>query len=649
MSALMTVLVLSLSNINIAQGQDQQTWKVTIKDADIRSFVTQVADITGYSFVIDPRVKGKVSVISHASMTKNEVYELFLNVLTVHGFAAVQAGDVIKIIQQNNAKQQGSGFDRYGKVKGERLVTRVIQINHTSALELVPILRPMVAKYGHLAGVASANALIISDHASNINRIYEIIQRLDSAGSEELEIVRLQHAFVGDVVQLLGDLMPNQVVKAGGAGGKPSSGGKSRIRVVANEGRNSLIIRGEKKARGRVKDLIKRLDQPSGQSGKAHVIRLQHADAVKMAEILKGVAAGAPTSPASSGGNRAAGRSSRSSGGTKDASIIADEALNALVIRAEPSVMNDLKDIISQLDVRRAQVLIEAAIVEITGSMTEALGVQLGGGARNRPGGLTSFSLAGFDLPGVAADFLDDGDIDAPPGIPNGLTLGGATDNFALLVTALEDNNNANILSTPSIMTLNNQEAQIVVGQNVPFRTGETTSANNANPFTTISREDVGITLKVKPHIQDGNVIRLEVEQSTDSVAEQAIAGQADLITNTREIKTMIIADNQETIVLGGLIEDSVTEQESKVPLLGDIPLFGRLFKSTSERHSKRNLLVFLKPTILREQGEATQLSRRKYRDMLELNFSDDKLEEIKSIPMDVMFDGQNPTSTIRR
>ena len=585
----------------------EQTWKVKLKDADIRVLVTQVADITGKSFVIDPRVKGKVTVISNSSMTKSEVYEMFLSVLTVHGYTASELDGVIRITQQNNAKQYGSKFDQKGQIKGESLVTRVIQINHTSALELVPILRPMVAKYGHLAGVASANALIISDHANNIQRITKIIERLDSAGSEELEVVQLKEAWVGDVVKMIESLSPS---KGGAKGGIGKAG---RIRVVADENSNRLIIKGEKTARERMKALIIRLDQPSMDSGKTQVVRLQHADAKKLAEIIKGIGGGVAAAKNPKKGGSSAG------GGNANFAVFPDEDLNALVIRAEPSVMKDVKEIITQLDVRRAQVLIEAAIVEVSENLAQQLGVQIAAGDADNPVGGTNFTNAGISLTDVATAIAGGG----VPGLAPGITLGGVKEDngdpvFGVLIQALASNADANLLSTPSIMTLDNQEAEIIVGQNVPFITGQTAGANNANPFTTITREDIGITLKVKPHIHEGNVVRLEVEQSNETVSQSAQA--ADVITDKREIKTMVLVDNKETIVLGGLIEEQVSEAVQKVPLLGDIPLLGRLFKSTSEISAKKNLLVFLRPTILREKGQAAELATEKYSELFEVD-----------------------------
>lgn len=613
-------------------AQEEQTWKVNLKEADIKAFISQVANITGYSFVIDPRVKGKVTIVSDTSMSKNDVYEMFQSVLQVHGFAAVPAGSVIKIVQLNDTKQEGGMPTAIASKKSEQLITQVIQIKDTPALDLVPILRPMVAKYGHLAGVKSANALIVTDHASNVKRLEKIIERLDGSGVSELEVVQLEEAWVGDIVDVLTNLDPEKVSEGGKD--KSESGVAGRIRVVADERANRLIIRGEKSARDRVKTLIATLDQPSRFSGKASVIRLLHADAKELAELLKNLMGDVKDDK---GKSQATGK----------VSIYPDTGLNALVVRAEPSVMSEIKEVVSQLDVRRAQVLIEAAIVEVTGSVDDRVGVQTAildldaiekGGSTSTPITTTSFSDAGTSL----VDMVTGLSAGTSLPISSGLTLGGAGtlsngNDFAFLIQALESVSNNNLLSTPSVMTLDNQEAEIIVGQNVPFVTGSTSSTSNSNPFTTIKREDIGTTLKVIPHVQNGKFIRLEVEQSTENVETKAVAGQADLITNKRSIKTQILAEDGEIIMLGGLIRDVVQETQSKVPFLGDIPIIGWLFRSSSESHVKQNLIVFLKPTIVLNKEDSRDILRRKYDGIYEVDLSehiggegiDKKLEEI--------------------
>ncbi|MAG42794.1 MAG: type II secretion system protein GspD [Oceanospirillaceae bacterium] len=589
--------------------QAEESWQINLKDADIEAFISQVADITGKSFVLDPRVKGKVSVLSSEPMNQEGVYELFLSVLQIHGLAAVPAGDVTLVIQQNDVKQAGRSLEERAAVDSQELLTKVIMIKNTPALDLVPILRPLVAKYGHLAGVKSANALIISDHAININRIEEIIDRLDRSGSEELEVVQLKEAWVGNVVTMLQSLDPSKVSQ----GTTDNNNTAGSIRVVADERSNRLIIKGEKTARERIRGLIEQLDQPSYFSGSAQVIRLQYADATKLAEMLKNL-----MGEASGSGDEAKVKG--------DIGIHADEDLNALVVRAEPSILKEVQELVNSLDVRRAQVLIESAIIEVTGDTSDALGVQWVRGDLDSPVAGTNFNNAG---PGLATIATGVATGDYASAVGQGLTIGGFKESggdidFGVIIQALKSNSSTNLLSTPSIMTLDNQEAEIVVGQNVPFVTGQTASSTNTNPFTTIDRQDVGVTLKVIPHIHDGEAIRLEVEATAESVSNTTVAGSADLITNKRSIKTMILSDDGETIVLGGLIRDDVREVVSKVPLLGDIPLLGWLFRSKSVNQVKSNLMVFLRPTIVGDGGKAKDLTREKFNGIWEFTVSEE-------------------------
>jgi len=604
-----SIFVLLVSLPFLAQAEEE-TWKVNLKDADIKAFISQVANITGYSFVIDPRVKGKVTIVSDAPMSEEAVYEMFQSVLGVHGFTAIPAGPVIKIVQQNDSKQEGGMPTAVKSSSSEKMITQVIQIKETPALDLVPILRPMVAKYGHLAGVKSANALIVTDHSSNVKRLERIIERLDGSGVSELEVIQLEEAWVGDVVQILTSLDPDKVSEGGNS--REVSGVAGRIRVVADERANRLIIQGEKSARSRIKELVATLDKPSKFSGKASVIRLQHADAEELAELLKNLMSEAVDEK---GKAQASGK----------ASIHADTGLNALVVRAEPSLMSEIREVVNELDVRRAQVLIEAAIVEVTGQVDDRVGVQtalLDQDSADTPAIATQFDNGGTSISELIASIAT-----GQPSIGSGLSLAGAgrdgDNEFAFLVQALESVSNANLLSTPSIMTMDNHEAEIIVGQNVPFVTGSTSSTSNSNPFTTIKREDIGTTLKVTPHVQDGKFVRLAVEQSTESVSTTAIEGQSDLITNKRSIQTQILAENGEIIMLGGLIRDAVQESESKIPFLGDIPIIGWLFRSTSESHVKQNLIVFIKPTVVLDKTTNQKILRRKYDGIYDIDISE--------------------------
>ncbi len=618
-------IYLTLTSLPTWAAQD---WQINLKNADINAFISQVADITGKSFVIDPRVKGRVNVLSSEPLNKNGVYELFLSVLQVHGYAAVPAGDVTLIVQQNEVKQQGRDLAAKAKKSSQEMLTKVIIIKNTPALDLVPILRPLVARYGHLAGVRSVNALIISDHASNIRRIEQIIQRLDKSGNEELEVIQLKEAWVGDVVKMLQNLDPNNVSQGNRSNNRGNTAGS--LRVVADERSNRLIIKGEKNARKKIRTLIESLDEPSYFSGTTKVIRLQYASAKKIAKMLSGLSSETPT---------AANKKNQAKAKT---GVYADEELNALVIRAEPSMLREMEELVSSLDVPRAQVLIESAIVEVTGNIDDALGVQWGSADINNPVGGTNFSLAGPSLTKVATAVATKNPAGA---VGSGLSVGAITQkngnpNFGVLLQALEANTNTNLLSTPSIMTIDNQEAEIVVGQNVPFRTGSTASSDNANPFVTIKRQDVGITLRVVPHIHEGKQIRLEVTAKQESVSKTTVSGSADLITNKRSLKTTVMANHESTVVLGGLIRDELRELENKVPILGDIPLLGWLFRSTKTEHTKSNMMVFLRPSIIKDKVSAEEMARKKFNGIWDFTISGELLPANIDKKIDSLYNG---------
>ena len=616
---------------------------LNVRDADVRALVTQISDITGKTFVVDPRVKGKVTVISNADMTTEDIYEVFKSVLHVHGYATVESGDVVKIIPTNGAKQDNLKLDVNGVVKGEQMVTQVIEVKHTSATELVPILRPMVPQYGHVAAVASANALIISDHAQNIRRIEKIIRRIDSAESEEVEVILLKEAWVSDVVKLLESLSP---AAAASKGKRQAVKKSSRVKIVADERTNRLILRGEKSARARIRKLVNELDKPSTQSGTVQVIYLQHADATKISEIITGLLT-RQSQPARAGKAGARGTSGQqASSGGASSMVQADEALNALVVQAEPGQMAEIKSIIAQLDVRRAQVLIEAAIVEISASAGQNLGVQWGFGFNNEgPVGGINFENVGNSISSIASAVANP-TAAAAASLANGITLGGGKRSgdsleFGAILQALASTANTNILSTPSLMTIDNQEAEIIVGQNVPFITGSSTNtgAGTSNPFTTVSREDIGLTLRVTPHIHDGDVLRLEIYQETsDLIAPPVGIDASDITTTKRSINTVILADDGQTIVLGGLVRDDVIDSVSKVPLLGDLPLLGKLFRSNRQQHAKKNLMVFLRPTILRDDKSATALTHEKYSGIKQLQSEMKKNRGIIELEVDVSF-----------
>lgn len=604
---LATLLLALVLLVPAVAGNQGQTWTINLKDADLGEFITQVSRISGRNFVVDPRVKGRVTVISSAALNADGVYELFQSVLRVHGFAAVPAGDVVRIVQQTLAKQSASGQDFDPTSDGELMVTRVIPATNVASSELVKILRPLIPQYSHVASVDQPNVVILSDHAENIRRMEAIIREIDVAQDDTVSVIPLEEAWVENMVELLQALAPNQI-------GRNASGPQA-VQVVANARNNSLVLRGNPTAIAELRVLIKQLDQPATVLGSTQVFRLSHGSA----EQLAGILAEMLSDQGDTNGRR------------MRTSIKADTSLNALVVRADPATMVEVTAILDQLDVRRTQVLIEAAIVEVSINDRRNIGVDLAAVDRDGKTIPLIVSPLGQALRGLLGPALasgDDSDLIAGAADLTSPTLAVARlssgVSFAAILQAIGTHSDSDLLSTPSILTLDNEEATIIVGQNVPFRTGSftTTGTGAQNPFTTIQREDVGITLRVIPHIHDGDAVRLEVEQEVSSVESGAQVGDqsfSDIVTNKRTIRTTILADDGQTIVLGGLIQDDIQESGRKVPFLGDLPLAGRLFRSTSSERTKRNLLVFLRPTILRTPDDVAGVSERKYRSVWEV------------------------------
>lgn len=626
MSVLRWLLFTLILSMPVTAGAEE--WKINLKNADIREFITQVSAITGKSFIIDPRLKGNVTIISNTAMDADAVYQLFLNVLRVYGYASVPSGDVERIVQSVLAKQSSNNLDFDENARGEDLITRVLPVKNTDPAELVKVLRPLIPQYAHLAPINQPNALIISDHANNIDRIAEIVERIDVSDTSTIEIVQLKEAWVEDMVGLLEQLAPEQI----GKGAK----GPNRVNIVASERTNSMIIRGEPGTIKKLKALIDQLDIPANRAGTIQVVRLAHSDAKDLAEILKNLIADKETT--------------EKGGQEVPPNIQADEGLNALVIRADPSTMVELKEIIRNLDLRRFQVLIEAAIVEVTTDFTHELGTELAvadASGSTLPIGLTAptGTLASI-LESLALGTAPTADLGDAPLVAGGKVNDNGT-SFAAILRALATNSDVNLLSTPSITTMDNQEAKIVVGQNVPFRTGSTVTGSQGatNPFTTIQREDVGLTLEVTPHIHDGNLVRLQIHQEVSEVDEKALSqigvgaqGSADLITNKRTIDTTILADDREVIVLGGLIRDKTQNNNSRVPLLGSIPILGHLFKSSSRKEEKLNLLVFLRPTVLATRDDVKEQTERKFSGIWEVEI----VGKDKTATISDLFDGKH-------
>jgi general secretion pathway protein D len=588
---------------------------LNLKDADISAVIGTISEITGKNFIVDPRVKGKITIISSRPMESDEVYQVFLSVLDVYGFSAVPSGKVVKIIPDANAKQIAvPTTDDDSPGRGDEFVTRVIELRNVSAAQLVPILRPLVPQQGHLAAYVPSNMLIIADRASNINRLVNLINRIDLPSSEEIEIVPLQHASAAEIVRIMTALAQQDKARGGGAPTDPES---SPV-LIADERTNSVLIGGGKSGRLRLRALITHLDTPLQTQGNTRVIYLRYAQAKDLVPVLTGVSSSVEQQ------GKVAGQAPATANNLP-INIQSDDSSNSLVITAPPDIFNALEGVIKQLDIRRAQVMVEGVIAEVSTNLNNQLGVQWiadGTPGGNGPVGLINFSNTS-SITDIAAAIVTSG---IPP-LGNGMSLGVGRFNddnlnFAAILQALKSDGSTNILSTPSLVTLDNEEAEIVVGQEVPFVTGSFTSTGTgsgsvSNPFQTISRENVGITLKIKPQINEGDAVKLDIEQTIDSLS--TAAGAVDLITNTRSIKTSIIVDDRQVVVLGGLIRDDVQESVQKVPLLGDIPLLGWLFRSKTATKGKTNLMVFLQTTILRDAAMMNRLTGSKYNYMRNL------------------------------
>ena len=602
---------------------------LNLKDADINALVESMSVLMGKNFIVDPRVKGRVTIVSSKPMDEKELYEVFLTVLSVHGFAAIPSGNVIKIVPAAEAKQENiPTVDQQRSAEPDQVVTRVIQVQNVSAAQIVPILRPLIPPQGHLAAYTPTNVLIVSDSAANVERIASIIGRIDLASNEDVEIVALRHASATEVVRVLTSLEQNN------ARNDPAAAVGTPPRMVADERTNSILLSGDKLSRLRLRTLIAHLDTPVDSGGNTQVIYLRYAKAKDLVTVLQGISKNlsneaARNAPIPGAQATPPGGSSSSSSGTSLIDIQADEATNALVITAPPDAIRSIRSVIAQLDVRRAQVLVEAVIAEISAEKAAELGVQwvIDAGSSGLVG-LTNFDAGTASLANIIglAAAADSGDLSSISSstVPQGaqIVAGDFTgsNRFGALISALAKDADTNVLSTPIVVTLDNEEAEIVVGQNVPFvtgtyttSTGTTDTSSVGNPFQTIQRQDVGITLKVKPQINEGNAVKLEISQEVSNVVPSANSASQGPTTNKRAIKTNVLVEDGQILVLGGLIDDQLTESAQKVPLLGDVPLLGNLFRYRSTTKLKRNLMVFLHPVILRDPTQGTLYTSSKY------------------------------------
>lgn len=613
----LTGLLCALSALSASAEQEQVT--LNFVNADIESVVKAVGLITGKNFVIDPRVKGTVNIVSAKPVPRELTYPILLSALRLQGFAAVEGQGVVKILPEADAKQNFSvTTGKFVDARGDRIVTQVYPLQYESANQLLPILRPLISPNNTIAAYPNTNTLVITDYADNVKRINKIIDSIDQPGGGEVTVIKLQHASAVDLAQQLTRLVaegPSAAVP-----GTPAAGEPGQKFVIAPDVRtNSLLVRSDNPARiTRVRKLAEEMDVPTDSPGNMHVVYLRNADAMKLAETLRAMLSG-EAKVAQTLGAQPAGSAAPSA---TPSIIQADSATNSLIITAPDNVYNGLRAVIDKLDARRAQVYVEALIAEVTTDKAAEFGIQwqspissstsntaVIGGTNFGSGGNNILGLStGTNLPGAGFNL----------GVLRRIMVGNKeVIGLTALARALESDANANILSTPNLLTLDNEEAKIIIGKNVPFITGSyaqsgaTTTGATINPFQTIERKDVGLSLKVKPQVTEGGTVKLQIAQEVSSI--QDTTNQAGIITNKRSIESMVLVEDGQTIVLGGLIQDDVQDGEDKVPGLGDIPLLGNLFKSEKRHRVKTNLMVFLRPVVLRNAAAADSLTGDRY------------------------------------
>lgn len=620
---MMLRILLSLILLPVFVSAENVT--LNFRETDIKEVINIISEVTQKTFIVDPRVNAKVTIISNESMDSEQVYEVFLSILSIHGFTAVPNGNVIKILPYNLAKSESSTvLLKDETLKSDILVTQIVHIKHVEAAKLIPLLRPLIRQQGHLVAYPTNNTLIISDTANNIQRLLKIIQRIDQADDQNIEIIVLEHASATEVVLILSKLEQKTTQKT------------KKVNIVADKRSNSILISGDSAMRLRLRTLITHLDTPIKSMSHTKVIYLRYAQAKELVNILKGISDSIWETEKAKG--------QTISPNMFKTDIQADETTNSLVITAPPKILQNLTEVINKLDIRRAQVLVEAVIAEVSSDTARELGMQwlvynIEGTAS--PVGVSNFNNGGIGITNLAGAVQQNNISNMGAGAFMG--LGKFTDgvvNFMGLLNALTIDSKTNVLSTPSLLTLDNQEAEIVVGQNVPFITGQYTSTGTTgsvtNPFQTIQREDVGIKLIVKPQINEGDTIQLEIQQEVSSINASSL-NTSDIITNKRTIKTTVIVENGHVIVLGGLIDDDLQQITQKIPFFGDLPLIGGLFRSNSTKKIKRNLMIFLHPVIIRDAESEKFISTHKY------NYMRSKQLEQKSQGVSLMSDNVMP------
>jgi general secretion pathway protein D len=581
--------------------------------ADIESVIAAIGDYTNTTFIVDPRVKGTINLVSEKPVTKAEAFQLLATVLRMHGYAVVNGNGYTRVVPEADAKLHGP--IQAGAVRGDQVATQIFRLHQESAANLVTVLRPLISPNNTISANPGTNTLVITDYADNLLRLGKIIAALDGQANSEPDVIPIRYAIASDIAVMVNRLLePGPGTQGGDAG---------RVSLLADSRTNAVIVRAPSEARAALaRSLIAKLDQPTAQPGNVHVVYLKNAEATKLAQTLRAVVSADTSAPlaASSSPPGAPPATSAQTPQTGQAGFIqADPSTNTLIITASEPVYRNLRMIIDQLDARRAQVYIETLIVEVTDTQAAAFGVQwatMTGGPNSdyRAGLITGFSTGGDNLAGQVVAGATTGNFMQPS---NGLSIGifrqaAGKIGLGALAQMLQSGNNANILSMPNMITLDNEEAKIIVGKNVPFLTGQyTTAAAGVNPFQTIERKDIGLSLRVRPQISEGGSVKMAIYQEISSV--QDLTAATGIITNKRSVDTNVLVDDGQIIVLGGLIDDNLQDGMEKVPGLGDIPLLGNLFKYQKRSRVKTNLMVFLRPTVIRNNEQSVNLAADRY------------------------------------
>lgn len=643
--ALIAILATSISVTVMAAADESSIVTLDLANADIESVVRLAADVTGRSFVLDPRVKGTVNVISGQPVPRSQLYPLITSALRMQGYAVVESDGITQVLPDSEARMHTPPAAAAGRSRGDRLITQIFQLRNGTAAGLVPMLKPLLGNNSLIAASPTGNALLVTDYAENLRRLTDIVAALDSHNGPDAQVIPLRHAAASDVAAQLTRLFD-------GAGGAADAG---RLIVQADGRSNSLLVRtGSPQRLAQVRSLAEQLDE--GGTGNIHVVQLKNAEATALARTLRAIVSGnsgtatagstlanQPTVAIASSANVPSQSPTHGIGSEAGPQMVgggfiqADQATNALIITAPEPVYLNLRQVIDQLDRRRAQVFIEALVVELTSTRADEFGIQWQFGTtsgNNRVVAGTNFSTGGANIINLA-ESVSTAKTTGTLGIAPGLNIGfyNTVSGLGALVRALATDSRANILSTPSLLTLDNEEARIVIGQNVPFLTGQYVQSSNsatATPFQTIERKDVGLTLRVKPQISEGGTVRMQLQQEVSSVQQDTASGP---ITNKRAIDSTVLVDDGMIVVIGGLMEDSVTKGSDKVPALGDLPLIGNLFRYNTGNRAKTNLMVFLRPRIVRNAAGGEQITADRYSELLDSQRNFNRVENVELGP----------------